>query len=103
MRYPRSALLALLLGSASAMGNALAPTLGSITPAAQLQTGAKTGGKGGRKSVARKMYHWWKAICTSSSKVRNPSDPVQAALISAAQAKRHRRAVKLARDSRSYC
>lgn len=102
MRYPRSALLALLLGSASAIGNALAPTLGSITPAAQLQTGTKSG-KGGRKSVARKLYHGWKATCTSSSKVRNPSDPIQAALISAAHAKRHRRAVKLARDSRSYC
>lgn len=99
MKASRSALLALVLGSSSALGAALAPNLAeSLQHAAQIQTGTRTGGKGGRKSVARKLSDWWKPTRAVSSKRRDPSDPRQAALIAAAHAKRERRAVKLARD-----
>lgn len=99
MKASRSALLALVLGSSSALGAALAPNLAeSLQHAAQIQTGTRTGGKGGRKSVARKLRNWWKPTRTVSSKRRDPSDPRQAVLIAAAHAKRERRAVKLTRD-----
>ena len=41
-------------------------------------------------------------VQTTSRRLRDPSDPRQAALINAAQAKRDRRAAKLARDSAKY-
>ena len=83
--------------SRSSLLGALALALAAAAPQQQILV-VDGSAHGGRKSVARKLRNWWKPTRTVSSKRRDPSDPRQAVLIAAAQAKRERRAVKLARD-----
>lgn len=99
MKSSLSAMRALVLGSALGLGSALAPTLRSLQAMPQMVTGSRNRGKGKGSGTLRK----WVRARTLSSKRRDLSDPVQAALFQAAEAKRERRALKRDTDSsRSY-
>ena len=57
---------------------------------------------GRARRLGERDRYLWGHVQTTSRRLRDPSDPRQAALINAAQAKRDRRAAKLARDSAKY-
>jgi len=96
--YGYQSLRALVLGSALAFGNAMAPILRSAEGPTPIQIG---GGKG-RGSKTKSRSFWYRRVHTTSRQTRNPEDPVQAARIAAAMVKRERRRRKLNTDTSYY-
>jgi len=84
----------------STIGIALASLLAD-QPAMHVARSRPTVTKGGALRSGGGRYRW-APVRTTSRKARNPNNPREAAVIAAAQAKRDRRAVKLARDSAKY-
>ena len=83
------------------LGLALAALLASKT---EMHVGRRTPSvtAGRARRLGERDRYRWGHVQTTSRRLRDPSDPRQAALINAAQAKRDRRAVKLARDSAKW-